>query len=201
MRSKRALIFIMLLPLLGMLLSCDVFLAPKQGRWNPNDPNAELEPLSQHLAPTVDGFLGSGVPWNDAGTELKVRNDICTLLKITIPEIPDIITLAELQLCCSGGPPPKDSNVSVHRILKPWDAGTVGWTTVTAAGFFDPNPVAVTYVSAIDVLYSWDMKDAVSSLPYGILFFGDDADEKRFASIEATGDPKPTLIIEGYNKL
>jgi len=201
MNSKRALIFIMLLPLLGMLLSCDVFLAPKQGRWNTNDPNAELESLNQNLTPKVDGFLGLAVIWDEAGPDLKVRDDRCALLKITIPEIPDIITLAELQLYCSGGPPPLNSNVGVHRILKPWDAGTVDWTTVTAAGFFDPNPISVTYVSAINVLYSWEMKNAVSSLPYGILLFGDDGDEKRFASVDSTGDPKPTLIIEGYNKL
>ena len=78
MNSKRALRIIMLLSLMAMLLSCDVFLTSKLGRWNTEDPNAEL---------------------------------------------PDIITVAELQLYCSGGG--GDSYISVHRILKSWDAGSV----------------------------------------------------------------------------
>ena len=109
--------------------------------------------------------------------------------------------MAEIKLYCSGG----SGNVSVHRILKSWDAKNIDWKTVTSLGFFDPDPIAVTYVSATGgELCSWDMKDAVSSLPYGILLIGDDGNESRFASIDSTGDPVdpiPTLIIEGYNKL
>lgn len=57
MSSKRALKLIMLLPLIGMLLSCDVFLTPKLGRWNTKDPNAELEPYNRILKPKEDTWV------------------------------------------------------------------------------------------------------------------------------------------------
>jgi hypothetical protein len=123
MSSKRALRIIMLLSLMAMLLSCDVFLTSKLGRWNTEDPNAELEPYSRILNPKIDGYLGSAVIWDETGPELKVRGDKCALLEFTITELPDIITVVELQLYCSGGG--GDSYISVHRILKSWDAGSV----------------------------------------------------------------------------
>ena len=182
---------------LTAVLSCDLLLAPKQGRWNPNDPNADLETVSQTLYPAEDGYLGSTLPWNDFSVEINAKNDEYCLLKFDISTLPDMITTAQLQLYCTVSP--GDSNVSAHEILQSWDPATINWVTVSSSEFFDPNPITTTYVDAPSLTYSWTLDDAVYDLGYGILLMGDDLDEVRFASSEATTNP-PVLTIEGYNK-
>jgi hypothetical protein len=185
--------------LIGTLSCCDILIAPKQGRWNYNDPKAELEPFNQYLEPVEDGYVDSGGSWDDTSVEFKVRDDRYALLKFNITDVPDIISIGMLQLYCTGGG--GDSNISLHKILQPWDPGSVDWTEVVNPGFFDPNPLAITYVTTTSLTYSWSLKDQVASLQHGLVLIADDGDERRFASKEEPTDPKPILVIEGFNKL
>jgi len=185
---------------LTALVSCDLLWAPMSGRWNPNDPKAELKSVSQTFQPTIDGYLGSLLTWNDFSVEINAKSDEYCLLEFDLSDLPDTVSSAELQLYCSAlavG----DSNVSAHVILKPWDPATVNWSTVSSSGFFDPTPITSTYVDTPGVIYSWFLDDAVTHLEYGILLMGDDADEVRFSSSETTTNPLPAIIVEGYTKL
>jgi hypothetical protein len=198
MSSKRALKLIMLLPLIGMLLSCDVFLTPKLGRWNTKDPNAELEPYNRILKPKEDTWVDPSMK-DISSLELRVKYNKYILLKFDIPALPDIITVAELQLyCITAG----NGDVSLHRILQPWEAKTLDPAKVRAPEFFDPDPLTKTYIGPnTSRYYSWDVKDSVGSLTYGILLMEAEDKESKFYSVEVTGSEQPMLVIEGYNKL
>ena len=132
MSSKRALKLIMLLSLIGMLLSCDVFLTPKLGRWNTSDPKANLEPYSRILNPIEDTWVEAPTSIDPSSTQLIVKDGQYTLLKFDIPDLPDIITIATLQLYCTNA---TDGVVRLHRILQPWDAASLDPSKVLAPIF------------------------------------------------------------------
>ncbi len=198
MSSKRALKLIMLLPLIGMLLSCDVFLTPKLGRWNTKDSNAELEPYNRILKPKEDTYVIAPSTNLFSSTPLIVHGDKYILLKFDIPALPDIITVAKLQLYCTTA---GNGNVSLHRILQPWEAYSLDPAKILAPEFFDPDPLTKTYIGpSTSQYYSWDVKDSVGSLTNGILLMEAEYKESKFSSVEVAGS-EPMLVIEGYNKL
>jgi hypothetical protein len=198
MSSKRALKLIMLLLLIGMLLSCDVFFSSKQGRWNAKDPNAELEPYNRSLIPNEDTWVEAPSMNDPFSSLLIVRDSKFTLLKFDIPDLPDIITIAELQLYCTTA---GNGTVSLHRILQPWKADSLDPTKVFAPDFFDPNPLTEIFVGpSPSQYYAWDVTDSVGSLTYGILLMDTESKESKFSSSEV-GLNTPMLIIEGYNRL
>jgi hypothetical protein len=198
MTAKRVLHLIMLIPLFGTLLSCDVFFASRQGRWNSQDPNAEIELYNRVLHPTEDTWVESPSMNNHTSSELKVWNSKYTLLKFDIPTLPDVITVAELQLYCTSD---GMGVVSLHRILKHWNADNLDPAAVLPSDFFDSKPQAEAHIGDTSgQYYSWDVKDTVGSLTYGILLMDTEGKESRFNSVEVAGG-EPMLIIEGYNEL
>ena len=107
------------------------------------------------------------------------------MLKFAIPDLPDIITIAELQLYCTNA---TSGVVRLHRILQPWEAVSLDPNKVLAPNFFDPDPLTEAYVGPnASRYYSWDVTDSVDSLRYGILLMETEGKDNKFSSVEVAG--------------
>ena len=148
--------------LLIALAGCDVFLAGKCGRWNPNDPKNELSSRSMVLTPVLDGFVhGNSLPaetYNSVFEETFLQYDrwdagstgYCyTLMLFDLASIPAdaSITAAGLtlhfDLLASGGEP-----LEAARIVQTWDPATVEFVTIDSAGFVGVTPASAVLPAA-----------------------------------------------------
>ena len=142
--------------LLIALAGCEVFLAGKSGRWNPNDPNSELSSRSMVLTPVLDGFVhGNSYPpatYNRVFEETFLQydrwdfgstGDCYTLMLFDLASIPAdaSITAAGLtlhfDLLASGGEP-----LEAARIVQTWEPATVEFAAVDSPGFVGGTPAS-----------------------------------------------------------
>lgn len=135
MKSVR---IIMGLALLAAVLSgCDAFLASKLGRWNPEDPNNELVPVSKSVSPSVDGYVQDMDPQRNFSAPSLFVSEMgpyrATLL--VFDELPYAVDSATLQLECLNG----SGWLDVYPIARGWSPDTITYYDATSEGFVDDS--------------------------------------------------------------
>jgi hypothetical protein len=183
-------------------VSCNIFLAPIQGRFNPADPSTALVPATVTLTPTVDGYSQSAFPFRDFSSTLfnvYTASNI-GLMRVSLDGIPSIVTKATLILKCNAG---SGNNMSICKILKPWNEGTIDTATASAVGFCtDPNksPTIMISIGVFPADVIWDITPYIKEgLPNGIAIISQGAPSTySFYSIESA-TWKPQIIVEGWN--
>jgi hypothetical protein len=154
------------------LLSCEAFLAPVLGRFNPLDPANELIPYDAELLPTVDGWVeDSGSAYFDQSTLLlngASAPNTRVLLLFDLSGAPALLEKAELKLYCASVRTPPFT-VETWRILRPWTpTTTMDWYWIIGSEFTDmayypPPGVEITTESAGNYV-SLDVTDYVHTM-------------------------------------
>jgi hypothetical protein len=186
----------------GTLLTCNLFLAPMKGRWNPADPNNTLVALDKNIYPIVDGSLdNSGSKGDFFGTTLRVwygtpMTD--SLLRFNPMDFPVVIDSVSLQLYFASGT--GSGTVAIYRIIQDWDPETLSWPQVVSGTFYDYSLVSNLYLNTTPQYYSTDVTEMVrKSLQEG-------RDPSLLLIIATTGNYdfdssrhiyKPFLLVKG----
>jgi hypothetical protein len=159
--------------LLGVaLLSCELFMAPMKGRWNPADPNNTLVPLDKNIYPAVDGSLDDSDVGDFAGPTLRVWYGTpmtYSLLRFNATDFPVVIDSVTLEIYCSSAT--SSGSISVYRIIQDWDPAGVSWSQVTSGTFYDSALYSYLYPNTTPQYYSTDVTEMIrKSLQEGKTF-------------------------------
>ena len=206
---------IAILAFLAILVSCDVFLSPKAGLWNPKDPDNDLKEMV--LTPELDGFIHGDDYFGTFNSEFDVpeleydyyhdgvNSGICyTLLRFDLSGIPAGSFVAEAKLTLTiqyiaGGA--YSIPFQFRRIAVPWDPARLEYEAMADSSFIAGPVVSKTideYATMIDV----DIKDIfnewLSGSPnYGLRIKADsvNGDYEVASYASESGGAGPTLTI------
>ena len=158
--------FIVLLLFMTLLVSCDVFLFQREGRWNPLDPDNELVEVNGLALPTArDGYVGDddkryfGDPILISDRNGAPQYDI--LIQFDTTDLPEFLDLAVLELYATKT---SDTDLAdVYLIAEPWDENTVPWGQISSPSFWDTTvPVVPVLVNTgTDQYFSCDVTEYV----------------------------------------
>ncbi len=122
------------------ILSCDVFLFPHEGRWNPLDPDNELVEVNGLTLPAArDGYVSDmderyfGDPILISDRNGAPQYDI--LIQFDTTDLPEFLNSAKLELYAT-----KASDLDsadVYLIEESWDENTVTWGQISSPSFVD----------------------------------------------------------------
>ena len=158
--------FIVLLLFMTLLVSWDVFLFPREGRWNPLDPDNELVEVNGLALPAArDGYVGDddkhyfGEPILISDRIVAPQHDI--LIQFDTTDLPEFLDSAVLELYAT-----KTSDTGfadVHLIAEPWDENTVTWGQISSPSFWDMTVPVVPYMDVmnLDMYASCDVTEYV----------------------------------------
>jgi hypothetical protein len=150
--ARRFGVLLFIAALLGVLCGCDVFMASKLGRWNPLDPDNELQRVSRSLSPTVDGYVQDFAPERNFGASTLITGDYggVRVILLVFADLPLSVESAILKLECLNG----NAWVDVYPIGQGWSPDTVNSAQTLSTGFVDyavmqggdvPGPGVVTF--------------------------------------------------------
>jgi hypothetical protein len=178
-------------------VSCDIFLAPQQGRFNPADPSTALVAANRTLGPIADGYVwGPSANKDFTNTYFNAGMDNFGLIKFDLSGLPPIIVKAELKLFNQNAV--TVSNAKACKILQPWDPATVTYLTVTGGGFFNAT-AAPTITVPMSNFGVWDVTQLVKEGAInGLCITSTDPSAASFISMENGSPNKPQLIITGF---
>jgi hypothetical protein len=177
------------------LLSCDAFLAPLKGRFNPSDPYSDLDPITLTLFPVVDGWV-SDADKDFANADFTIRAGVnfYGFIKFNFGELPDIITEIKLRIYHSSAS--SVNNVIICRIGKDWDPSSVDYAMIISPGFMLMESSSEINV-ANDSYGVWDIYTMFKMGAERGFIVRLDAITTYFTSMEGTN--KPQLVIKGFN--
>jgi hypothetical protein len=175
-----------------MLVSCDVFFATRDGRWNVLDPKNELETFK----PSLDGYVENGAGWNEGPKLIAWPSSKIVLMRFDIANFPDTVSASYLRLfkltSTSAG-----SQLRFHRIKESWDT-LVSYTEAGVDGtFYDSTALTVEMSQdpleemtvSLTEIFSGD-KD---TLRHGIIIFS----ESEMVEFDSSESPSgPLLMLE-----
>jgi hypothetical protein len=125
------------------LISCDVFFAAKNGRWNISDPDNEL----QKLSPSVDGYFG--ISWSETGDLIAYESADIILIRFDTSDLPEDTAVAYLRLTKSY-PNTVDAELEVFRIIQAWDGSSISASVADSPGVFYDDSTAATAACSKD---------------------------------------------------
>jgi len=133
--------FIVLLIFMILLVSCDVFLSPREGRWNLLDPDNELEWVDVVLPVEVDGYVDA----NDIGyfdspflvSDWMNFPETTTLIRFDYSNLPEYVDSAILQLYTT--PASALGNLEVYVIGQSWTPDTIRWAPIYDKSIVDED--------------------------------------------------------------
>lgn len=193
----RILKILIILVLVGVLLSCDVFFAAKDGRYNYLDPKNELV----EVFPVIDGYVDM-YGWYDSSPELVADNSpSAILMRFDIKEIPDDFDHIFLRLYHSYAAG-ESASIRVHPVLSSAPISIGLYSDVEQYGFYDPDNFTIYTVGQAEG-FEYIPLDAIvsgsaSAIRYGIVIFADSSSYRAtFASMEEPNDTtwRPRLLI------
>ena len=158
--------FIILVLFATLLVSCDLFLFPHDGRWNPLDPDNELVEVNGLALPTArDGYVGDddkryfGDPILISDRNGAPQYDI--LIQFDTTDLPEFLDLAVLELYATKT---SDTDLAdVYLIAEPWEENTVTWEQISSQSFWDMTVPVVPYMDVmnLDMYVSCDVTEYV----------------------------------------
>ena len=130
--------------LVTLLASCGVFLAPKKGRWNIQDPGNELLTFK----PSLYGYV-EGTTWHDGLMELYAwPGSKIILMRFNTQDFPDSVAASYIKLQVNMSPA-NDADLFIHRIVRAWDAATIEYAIADdPVGFFDGSAEVMVRIPA-----------------------------------------------------
>lgn len=183
-----------------LLVSCDVFISLKEGRYNPQDPDNELVELEDLVLPVIrDGFVDDS---NNRFfsepiliTELFTQPYAHILIQFDTTDLPEFVELALLELYTT--PTTVFGKADVYLIAKSWDETEIQWDQIQlTSGFVDRTiPVVPRFdVGSVDTYISCDVTEYVVRMQetgrhYGFMIVSD-YDYYEFDSSRAANPPK-----------
>ena len=196
---KRAIRNLTIVAVVLLLASCGVFFVPKQGRWNVEDPDNELETFT----PSVDGYTYISDGWHDGAELLRVHSDTkLILIRFNAASFPDTIATSYLKLTVASGPGAGGTDLEIYRVIGDWDP-PIDFTTAanqTTEMFFDDAAKAVVTIPSEvgggdEILIPLDnvFSGGKDQLKYGIIIFSF-PDLMEFESMELGAGP--VLLVE-----
>ena len=194
----RILKILIILALVGVLLSCDVFFASKDGRYNFLDPKNELD----EVFPVIDGYVDM-YGWNELDSMLVADNNIpsAIVMRFDIKEIPDDFDHIFLRLYHSYAAG-ESASIKVHPVLSSAPISIGLYSDVEQYGFYDPDNFTIYTVGQAEG-FEYIPLDAIvsgsaSAIRYGIIIFSESGSYgATFASMEEPNDTtwRPRLLI------
>jgi len=158
--------FMVLLLFMTLLVSCDVFLFPHEGRWNPLDPDNELVEVNGLSLPVVrDGYVDEEDGRDFAGPILVADRNVApwhdTLIQFDTTDLPEFLDSAVLELYATNGS--GTGLADVYLIAESWDAVAVTWTQITSTDFVDTSFTAMPVLDVVnlDIYVSCDVTEYV----------------------------------------
>ena len=163
---RSAIISIVIITLSLAILSCDVFLFPHDGRWNPLDPDNELVEVNGLALPAArNGYVSDmderyfGDPILIADRNTAPHRD--TLIQFDTTDLPEFLYSTKLELYAT-----KASGLysaDVYLIAEPWDENTVPWGQISSPSFWDTTVpvVPVLVITGTDQYFSCDVTEYV----------------------------------------
>jgi hypothetical protein len=144
--------------LAGALLSCDFFLAPEKGRWNPADPKNTLVRVDKSIYPIVDGSIDENNVRDFTGPLLQVCSSMPmreTLLRFNPSDFPVAIDSVTLNVYSNSAI--KSGDIMVYRIVQDWSPESVTWLQLISTSFVDYTVNSPLYVDVAPQYYSTDV--------------------------------------------
>ncbi len=130
---------------LGTLTGCELFFAPKLGRWNPHDLNNELVVKTVRLYPVVEGYVcqGDGKFYFDSSLKISVDSvgDLhAALMRFDLAQVPitDPLYLVGGRLVLYCASLDQNEYLAVYPISQSWDS-SVTYATATSTTFIDTS--------------------------------------------------------------
>lgn len=195
----RILKILIILALVGVLLSCDVFFASKGGRYNYLDPKNELV----EVFPVIDGYVDM-YGWNELDSIMVADNNIpsAIVMRFNINEIPDDFDHIYLRLYHSNTTT-ESVSIKVHPVLSS-DPIPIGlyYSDVEQFGFYDQETFGRYTVSPTEG-FQYIPLDAIvsgsaSAIRNGIIIFSESGSYgATFASMDEPDEAawRPRLYI------
>jgi hypothetical protein len=125
------------------MLSCSLFLAPFNGRYNLQDPKKDEPTVT--LLPSVDGYVddtpavdfGSNILWiNPPSPPISVP-----IMRFNSSQFPEKVISAELYLWITTAPSP-ETDILAFAIVEEWSPTTIDFSVLISGTFFDQSTVA-----------------------------------------------------------
>jgi len=175
------------------LLSCDIFLTAKEGRWNPLDPNNELEVI----VPETDGYADAA-DLDDGDTKLFTDTGCSKAIVMSFDknDFPEELGNVYLKLYHVSAPGP-DIWIRIHPIAQVWPSPLPFSAVETPGVFYNPE-AEVLHVLSIEP--GWEIIDLSEivdedegNIQYGVVIFSDSVP----VDFESTrGAEHPHLLVE-----
>ncbi len=174
------------------LLSCDIFLTAKEGRWNPLDPNNELEVI----VPETDGYALSSL--DDAAPVLIAAPGAkAIVMSFDTADFPEELGNVYLKLYHVSAPG-SGIWIRIHPIAQVWPSPLPFSAVETPGVFYYPEAVVLHLVSIEPGWEIIDLSEIVDgdegNIKHGIVIFSESI-HIEFESTEAE-DFHPHLLVE-----
>ena len=181
---------IAIVSILLALLSCNIFFMTKKGRWNPMDPDNEL----QEFKPSIDGYVESG--FVDSTSLLAQPSAKIILMRFNSGDFPDVLAASYLwmyKLSDNSGNP----ELEIFRIIEEWDSSITFSVANDPGRFFNDSIVTRVRVPAeigeVQIPLGDVFKGDRDNLQNGIIIFAND----ETVEFEASETPySPLLLVE-----
>jgi hypothetical protein len=184
-------------------LSCSLFLAPIEGRYNSADPKENI-PIVK-IYPAVDGHV-SDSPAVDFGGNILWLNPSpapvsMTLIRFDGGELPENVVSAELHLWITTAPSAA-TDILVYPIEEDWSPSTINWSTMTSGTFFDlivgsaasvPGGFVGAYV-VLDVMEVYEVMIQTGNRGFYL-----ETTSSAMNLDSSRGAHPPKLVIRGYD--
>ena len=202
---QRIIRFLFLMFFVSVLVSCDIFLFPKDGRWNPLDPDNDLERVDVVVPVTVDGYVDENdmryfddpLLISDSYNQPKKA----ILIRFDFSKLPVQVESATLELYAVSAL--TGTNLVIYVIGQSWTPATIRWLPIYDRSIVVPDSM----VSPIDFQVtisndynSVDVSDLVKYMQankdtYGLLIT--ESDRIEFDS--SRGASGPRLKVTGWD--
>jgi hypothetical protein len=200
MKAARAL---SLVTFLLAVLSCSLFLAPMEGRYNEGDPKFDVP--TTEILPIEDGYVDDTPASDFTGTILWINPPpsptSVPLLRFDAGKFPGNVISAELHLWVSTAPSPA-TDIIAYPITEDWSPATVSWSLVSSGTFFDngiPASVSVPdgFFGGYAVIEVTEVFDAMVQYGNYGMYLESTVGAMNLHSSRGTNPPK--LVIHGYD--
>ena len=197
--------FIVLFLFMTLLVSCDLFLFPREGRWNLIDPDNELEWVDVVLPVEVDGYVdATDIRYFDSPlliTDWNVAPEKATMIRFDYSKLPAYVESATLEMYATSAS--VGTSVEIHVIGQMWIPSSIQWAPIwdgTIVDFDCPFPPAILTISVFDDYNYVDVSDLVkysqeNTDTYGFLFAWSDYIEFH----SSRGSNRPRLRVTGWD--
>jgi hypothetical protein len=196
---------IVLLIFMTVLVSCDVFLFPQEGRWNLLDPDNELEWVDVVLPAAVDGYIDANeIKYFDKTlliTDFSKQPEKAILIRFDFSKLPVQVESATLEMYATSQS--LGTSVEIYVIGQVWTPATIRWPPIYDLSIVDWD-YPLTYVnfpiSGLDTYNYVDVSDLVKYMQknkdtYGLLYRGSAATEFH----SSRGSSPPRLRVTGWD--